>query len=82
MLVALAATIGLQVRFWDLGWGGAPQGRYLFPVLIPLATLFLLGLRAFFPRARYLLWFALFTGAMALYNFVALAFFIIPFYRA
>jgi hypothetical protein len=82
VLVALAATIGLQVRFWDLGWGGAPQGRYLFPVLIPLATLFLLGLRAFFPRARYLLWFALLTGAMALYNFVALAFFIIPFYRA
>ena len=52
VLVAFLLIVALQVRYWDLGWGGDPQGRYLFPVLIPLATLFLLGTRAFIPRAR------------------------------
>jgi len=82
VLVALLMIIALEVRYWDLGWGGDPQGRYLFPVLIPLATLFLLGVRAFFPRARYMVWFGLVVGGMVLYNVVALGLFIIPFYRA
>ncbi len=82
VLVALLMIIALEVRYWDLGWGGDPQGRYLFPVLIPLATLFLLGLRALLPRSRYMLWFGLVVGGMVLYNVVALGVFIIPFYRA
>ena len=82
ILVAVAIVIGLEVRVWDLGWGGAPQGRYLFPVLIPLGTLFLLGLRAFVPRARYLVWFAVLTLALLLYNIIVLGVLIIPFYRA
>ena len=82
ILVALGAIIALEVRYWDLGWGGDPQGRYLFPVLIPLATLFLLGLRGFVPRARYLVWFGALTIALALYNVIVLALVIMPFYRA
>lgn len=82
ILVALFLIVALQVRYWDLGWGGDPQGRYLFPVLIPLATLFLIGTRAFFSRARHMLWFGLVVGAMVLYNVIVLGFFIIPFYRA
>ncbi len=82
VLIALFLIIALQVRVWDLEWGGDQQGRYLFPVLIPLATLFLLGLRAFFPKARYTLWLTLVIAAMVGYNLVALGFFIIPFYRA
>jgi hypothetical protein len=81
VVIALLLVVALQVRYWDLGWGGDPQGRYLFPVLIPLATLFLLGTRAFFPRRQYVLWFGLVTGAMVLYNVVVLGFFVIPFYR-
>lgn len=81
ILVALGTIIALEVRFWDLGWGGDPQGRYLFPVLIPLATLFLLGFRGFVPRARYGLWFGVLTIAMAIYNVIVLGFFIVPFYR-
>jgi hypothetical protein len=50
--------------------------------LIPLATLFLLGTRAFFPRPRFMLWFGIVTAAMVLYNVIVLGFFIIPFYRA
>lgn len=82
ILVALGTIIALEVRFWDLGWGGDPQGRYLFPVLIPLATLFLLGLRGFVPRARYGLWFGLLTAAMTIYNVIVLGFYIVPFYSA
>lgn len=82
VLIALGTIIALEVRFWDLGWGGDPQGRYLFPVLIPLATLFLLGLRGFIPRARYVWWFAIITIALVLYNLAALLIFIVPFYRA
>jgi hypothetical protein len=81
ILVALGTIIALEVRFWDLGWGGDPQGRYLFPVLIPLATLFLLGLRGFIPRARYVWWFAVLVIAMAVYNGIVLGWFIVPFYR-
>lgn len=82
VLASLFLIIAVQVRYWDLGWGGDPQGRYLFPVLIPLATLFLIGTRAFIPRARYMLWFGGLVGAMVLYNLIVLGFFIVPFYRA
>lgn len=82
VLTALFLIVALQVRYWDLGWGGDPQGRYLFPVFIPLATLFLLGTRAFVPRAYYKVWFGVLVGAMILYNIIVLGFFIIPFYRA
>lgn len=82
VLVAFLLVIALQVRYWDLGWGGDPQGRYLFPVLIPLATLFLLGTRAFIPRSGYLVWFGILVAFMVIYNIVALGWFIIPFYRA
>jgi hypothetical protein len=82
VLAAFLLVIAQQVRYWDLGWGGDPQGRYLFPVLIPMSALFLLGLRAYFPKCKYNLWFGLVVGAMVLYNIVVLGFFIIPFYRA
>lgn len=82
VVIAFVFVIALQVRFWDIGMAGDPQGRYLFPVLIPLAALFLLGLRAFFPRTRHMVWFGIVTGAMLLYNVIALVWFIIPFYRA
>ncbi|MBI4670401.1 MAG: hypothetical protein HY741_01865 [Chloroflexi bacterium] len=81
-VIAVITVIALQIRLWDVEWPGGPHGRYLFPVLIPLATPFLLGLRAFFPRTQYGLWFGLFSGGMLVYNLVALIFFIIPFYRA
>ncbi len=82
ILIGLATVIAFQVRLWNMEFQGAPHGRYLFPVLIPMAAFFLLGLRAFFPRTRYTLWFGLVCAGMILYNLVALVWFIIPFYRA
>lgn len=80
--VALALILAIDARGWDLGWEPGSSGRYLFPVLIPLATLFLLGTRAFVPRRGYLWWFGILVGAMIVYNVIVLAFFIVPFYRA
>jgi uncharacterized membrane protein YfbV (UPF0208 family) len=79
---AFLLILGIEIRYWTLGWDAGSQGRYLFPVLIPLATLFLLGTRAFVPRPHYLVWFGGMVAAMVLYNIVALGVFIIPFYRA
>lgn len=81
IVFVLAILVGLEVRNWSLGWEAGAQGRYLFPILIPIATLFLLGTRAFVPRARHIVWFAALAVAMILYNIVVLGFFIIPFYR-
>lgn len=80
--VALTLILAIDARGWDLGWEPGSSGRYLFPVLIPLATLFLLGTRAFVPRKGYLWWFGILTGAMIVYNVIVLLFFVMPFYRA
>jgi 4-amino-4-deoxy-L-arabinose transferase-like glycosyltransferase len=82
VVVAVGMMLVFDARGLDLGWEPGSVGRYLFPVLIPLATLFLLGTRAFFPRPRFMLWFGIVTAAMVLYNVIVLGFFIIPFYRA
>jgi hypothetical protein len=39
-------------------------------------------LRAFIPNRFYGWWLAVLSGALVLYNVIALGFFIIPFYRA
>lgn len=82
IVFAFALILGIEIRYWTLGWQAGSQGRYLFPVLIPIATLFLLGTRVWLPRTRYLVWFGVVVGAMVLYNVIVLGFFIIPFYRA
>ncbi|MCC7162363.1 MAG: hypothetical protein IT331_07710 [Anaerolineae bacterium] len=82
VVVALALILAIDARGWDLGWEPGSSGRYLFPVLIPLATLFLIGTRAFVPRKGYVWWFAILVVAMALYNIIVLGWFIVPFYRA
>lgn len=81
-IMMIVFIIASQVRLWDLRWGGDPQGRYLFPVLIPLATLLLIGWRAFVPKRWHPAWFGTLVVAMILYNLIALFGFIIPFYRA
>lgn len=81
ILFVVGILVGLEVRNWSLGWEAGAQGRYLFPVLIPLATLFLLGTRAFVPRTRYMWWFGGMVAAMVLYNIIVLGIFVIPFYR-
>lgn len=69
----------LQVRE-SLSPGSLPQGRYLFSVIVPIATLFMLGLRELVPpdhRQRLLL--ASLAGFLIL-DATSLLFYILPFY--
>lgn len=57
-----------------------PQGRYLFVVIIPIATLFILGLRELV-RVRYRrLWLVFCIGSLILFDTVSLIHYIIPFF--
>ncbi|MFQ6000711.1 MAG: DUF2142 domain-containing protein [Anaerolineae bacterium] len=61
--------------------GSLPQGRYLFPVIVPLATLFMLGLRELVsPRHRQGLLTASLAGFLLLLDVASLLFYILPFY--
>lgn len=69
----------LRVRE-TLSPGSLPQGRYLFPVIVPIATLFMLGLRELVsPRHRQRLLIASLAGFLAL-DAASLLFYILPFY--
>jgi uncharacterized membrane protein YkgB len=52
IVLDLLIVIAREIRSWDYEWGGYPQARFLFPVLVPIATLFFAGLLAVVP-ARY-----------------------------
>lgn len=43
ILAAVSIIVVKQVRSLGLDWAGAPQGRWLFPAIVPIATLLLLG---------------------------------------
>lgn len=60
--------------------GTLPQGRYLFPVIVPIATLFMLGLRELVsPRHRQRLLMASLAGFLLL-DGVSVLYYILPFY--
>jgi len=46
----LAIVYANEIRRWDLGWGGWPQARYLFVVIVPIATFFVLGWSELVPQ--------------------------------
>jgi len=50
VIFALLIVIAREIRNWDFEWGGYPQGRFLFPILLPIATLFFVGLLALVPE--------------------------------
>jgi len=57
-----------------------PQGRYLFPAIIPIATLFMLGLRELVPIRYHKLWLPICVGGFILLDSVSLIRYIIPFF--
>lgn len=72
--------IGKELLFLSYRFGVVPQGRYLFPAVIPLATLFVWGLSALIParhhrtagRAGLALW--------AAFGIICLVGYVIPYY--
>ena len=54
------------------------QGRYLFPTIMPIATLFTLGLREIFPRRLRRWGFLAWVAGLFLFDAVSMLFYIIP----
>lgn len=88
VLLAITLAIGREFRTWshfvitrhDLTILSIPQGRYIFPVMIPIATIFVLGVREIFPtRWRSVGWTAGLLS-VALLNVASIVGYIIPFY--
>jgi len=87
LLVFCVATVFATAMIWaknvrGLGfeWTGAPQGRWLYTVVVPIATLLLLGWRALVPERgrRWLLWG--WVASLVILDSVALVRYILPFF--
>jgi hypothetical protein len=85
LFVAVALAFGLyDTDPANLWWGkGAPgQGRYLFPGLIPLATILMIGVRELIPSRFRRPVTALTVAALAAFNLASLFLVILPYFNA
>lgn len=80
VVLAIIITILGMVRIQAVYRAGPPQGRYLFPVIVPIATLFILGLRELFPRRYYQPLLLAEIGSLFLFDLICLIGYIIPFF--
>ena len=88
LLLAIVLAVGREFRTWshfvitrhDLTIFSIPQGRYIFPVMIPIATLFVLGTREMFPRRWRSMGWAAGLCSVALLSAISIFGYIIPFY--
>jgi len=80
--LAYMLIMAKEVLYLSYRVGVVPQGRYLFPTIIPLATLLLIGLEQWTPARRRSL--AGYLGLLALLAFdaICLAAYVWPYYRA
>jgi len=65
---------------WEITMRGWPNGRYLYPVIIPIATLFVVGLRELFSRRFGDQWWYVYIGGLILFDTVSLMLYIMPFF--
>jgi hypothetical protein len=80
MLLAIGIGVGARIRYWDMESFGAPHGRYLYPVVLPIATLFTLGLRELVAVPYRQLWLGGWLCGLILFDVVCLVKYIVPFY--
>lgn len=69
-----------EIRRWDLGWGGWPQARYLFVVIIPIAVLFVQGWSEVVPQRYRTAWVSALLVLLLLLDTFSIAFLIIPYF--
>lgn len=69
-----------MVRDWDNVPRPLAQGKFLFPVIIPIAALFMIGLRELVPPSRRRLLLLGWLGGLVLLEAIALLVYIVPFY--
>jgi len=80
VVLAIVVAIGQSLARFFSPTFGRPQGRYLFPALVPIATLFVLGLRGLVPQSFRLHLLAAYVGAFVLFDALCIALYIIPAY--
>jgi hypothetical protein len=69
-----------EIRRWDLGWGGWPQARYLFVVIVPIAALFVQGWSEVIPQRYRTAWVSALLVLLVLLDTFSIAFLIIPYF--
>jgi ABC-type proline/glycine betaine transport system permease subunit len=80
VLLAIIIAVAQSLARFSSPTFGRPQGRYLFPALVPMATLFVLGLRGLVPKPLRLHLLAMYAAVFALFDALCIALYIIPAY--
>jgi len=83
-VLALSLTV-LRFLSANVAWGGfnaitLPQGRFLFPTILAVSTLFMLGIRELIPRWYRHTGIIAIVGSLILLDLVSLVAFVIPYY--
>ena len=79
MGLALGVVV-VQVAFYNLTFIQA-QGRYLYPALLPIALIFVLGLRELMSPLHSRVMMVLSLGSLAALNLVCLTRFVVPYFQ-
>ena len=80
VVLAIAGALVFFVAYLDLAFPVPPQGRYVFVALGPMAILLAAGLSEWLGPARRRAGLRLWLGALATYDLVCLAGFVVPFF--
>ena len=80
ILFGFGMLVVKMIRDWDNVPRPLTQGKFLFPVIIPIVTLFMIGLRELVSPSRRRLLLLGWLGGLVLLEAISLLFYIIPFY--
>jgi hypothetical protein len=80
VVTMMAMVYANEIRRWDLGWGGWPQARYLFVVIIPTAALFVQGWSEVAPQRYRTAWVSALLVVLLLLDIFSMVFLIIPYF--
>ena len=80
VVAALVCLIALQTFVPMIGSQWQPQGRYLFPALVIIATLFAFGLRRLMRTVHWGLLTAVYVACFLLFDALCLLGYILPHY--
>ena len=80
ILFGFGMLVVKMLRDWDNVPRPLTQGKFLFPVIIPVVILFMIGLRELVTPSRRRLLLLGWSGGLVLLEAISLLFYIIPFY--
>jgi hypothetical protein len=80
IITMTAMVYANEIRRWDLGWGGWPQARYLFVVIIPIAALFVQGWSELVPQRYRTAWVSALLVLLLSLDTYSMVFLIIPYF--